>query len=231
MARKRDRSKIKARKEAQKQEKKQRLMVQAGALLAIVVVIGLAVFNLAGNVGADVDPERLELDPILGDPNAPITITEYAAFGCSGCRSWHEAGVIEDILAQFPGQVKFVFRDMPIINPAWDMAMGEIAQCAFDQGNDAFWLAHDTLYEDTNLGRTSQSDAIDLVLVDNPTLDATALRECVNANTHTQTVQYDRTRPEARSIRSTPTWFFNGQLVYSASPQTLVQMIQSELNS
>ena len=230
--RKRDRAKIKERKQARDKEKQQQKMVQIGAAVIVLVVIGMiAFFSLKSEIGPEVADARLELDPVRGNPDATVTITEYAAFGCSACRSWHEAGIVEDILAQFPGQVNFVFRDMPIIIPAWDQAMGEIAQCALDQSNDAFWLAHDTLYEDTNQGRTSQPNAIDMVLADNSALDADALHDCVDANTHASTVQYDRSRPEAAGIRGTPSWFINGQQVYSASPQTLIQMIQAELSS
>lgn len=229
--RKRDRSKIRARKQAREQEKQQKQIVQIVAAAVTILVFGMIAFFAVRQGGPAVADARLELDPVLGNPDAPVTITEYAAFGCSACRSWHEAGVIEDIMAQFPDQVKFIFRDMPTINPPWDQAMGEIAQCALDQSNDAFWLAHDTLYEDTVQGRTGQKAAVDMVIADNPALDAGALRDCVNANTHYETVQYDRTRPDATSIRSTPTWFVNGQLVYSANPQTLISIIQSELNS
>ena len=229
--RKRDRAKIRERKQAREKEKQQAKMVQIGAVFVTILVVGMIAFFTLRQGGPDVVTERLELDPVRGNPDAPVTITEYAAFGCEACRAWHEAGVIEDILAQFPGQVNFIFRDMPIINPPWDQAMGEIAQCALDQSNDAFWLAHDTLYEDTVQGRTGQNAAIDLVIADNPTLDENALRDCVDANTHYETVLYDRTRPEAVSIRSTQTWMVNGQLVYSASPQTLIQIIESELSS
>lgn len=230
--RKRDRTKIKARKQAREKDKQQKQTVQIIAAVVTVAVIGMiAFFSLSAGSSPEVADNRLELDPVRGNPDATVTITEYAAFGCSSCRSWHEAGVIEGILAQFPGQVKFIFRDMPVIIPAWDQAMGEIAQCAFDQSNDAFWLAHDTLFEDTVQGRTGQSAAIDLVLADNPALNITELRECVDNNTHASTVQYDRTRPEAAGIRGTPTWFVNGQQVYSGGPDTLIQMIQAELNS
>ena len=136
---------IKERRKAREQEQKQKRLVQVGAVIFGLLVIGIMGFFVlnSGNSGPDVAIERLELDPILGNPDAPVTVVEYSAFGCEACKNWHEAGVIEQILAQYPNQVKFIYRDLPIIDPAWSQAMSEIAQCAFDQGNDNFWLAHD----------------------------------------------------------------------------------------
>lgn len=233
MARKRNKEAIKERRKAREGERKQKQIVQVGAVIVGLLVLGIMAFFVvnSGNNGPDIAQERLELDPILGNPNAPVTIVEYAAFGCEACRSWHEAGVVEQILAQYPNQVKFVYRDLPIIIPAWSQEMGEVAQCAFDQGNDAFWIAHDVLYEDTIQGRTSQSAAIDLIANAGSDINIDDLRECTEANTHFNTVRYDMERPEAVALRGTPSWFVNGQQVYQASPQVITQMIDAALGS
>lgn len=233
MARKRNKEAIKERRQAREQEQRQKRLVQIGAVVFGLVVIGIIGFFMtrAGNSGPVVAVERLELDPILGNPDAPVTIIEYAAFGCEACKSWHEAGIVEQILVQYPNQVNFIYRDLPIIDPPWSQAMSEIAQCAFDQGNDNFWIAHDILFEDTDLGRTSQADAVDLIAEADTGMNIDALRECVNANTHFNTVRYDMERPEATALRGTPAWFVNGQQVYQASPQVITQMIETALNS
>jgi len=230
--RKRDKESIRKRRKARSQEKQQKQMIQVGAvLIGIVLLAVIAYFSLSPANAPDVAFERLELDPVLGNPDAPVTIVEYGAFGCHACREWHNAGIVDDILQQFPGQVKFVYRDMPIIDPPWSQAMAEIAQCALDQSNEAFWIAHDSLFEDTVQGRTNQSAAVDLVIAADPLIDGDALSSCVDANTHHNTVQYDMERPEAAGIRGTPTWFVNGQQVYSASPQVIIQMVESALGS
>ncbi|MGJ3239318.1 MAG: DsbA family protein [Anaerolineae bacterium] len=233
MKRERNKRAIKDRRDTRQREQRQRAMVQIGAVMVTVLVLAMiGFFTLrVGNSGPDVSAERLELDPILGNPDAPVTVIEYAAYGCDACRQWHEAGIIDQILLMYPDQVRVIYRDMPIILPGWSQSMGEIAQCAFDQGNEAFWSAHDTLFEDTQLGRTSTADALDLVITNNPALDGDTLRECFDANTHARTVRYDMERPEALAIRGTPTWFVNGQQVYSASPQTIIQLIESALGS
>lgn len=216
------------RKKARASQKRQQRWVQYGSLALIILLIGLfTFFTLSGPQAPEQPIERLELDPVLGNPDAPISIVEYSAYGCEACRAWHQAGIIEQILQEFPNQVKFIYRDMPIIMPAWSQDMAEIAQCALDQGNDAFWLMHNALFSQTIQGSTSQADAIKLGA--NLGLDVNALQACVDANTHYNTVRYDMNRPEARGIRGTPTWFVDGQIIYNASPDILRQTIRTEL--
>ena len=46
--------------------------------------------------------------PVLGNPNAPITIVEYGDFECPVCRNLHDA--LRGMLPNYP-QVKLVFKD------------------------------------------------------------------------------------------------------------------------
>lgn len=213
----------------QNERKKYRHYIQVGVILTgFVLLIAIALFTLNRPNTPKATQERLELDPYLGNPNAPVTITEYAAYGCDSCRRWHQAGIMEQILTEFPNQVKFVYRDIPIILPSWSQEMAEVAQCALDQGQETFWLMHDALYFETVLGRTTQMQAVQLGI--NLGLDTDALQICVENDTHYEVVRYDMQRPEALGIRSTPTWFVNGQLVYDASSKQLREMINIELS-
>ena len=197
--------------------------------IVLVLIVGLAYLILNRSDEPTITQERLELDPYLGNPDAPVVIVEYAAYGCDSCRRWHQAEIVEQILTEFPNLVKFIYRDIPIILPAWSQDMAEVAQCALDQGQEAFWLLHDALYVETKLGRTTQSEAIQMGI--DLGLDADALLTCVEDETHYQTVRYDMERPEAQGIRGTPTWFVNEQLIYDASSDQLREMIEIELSA
>lgn len=198
-------------------------------LLFAIVAIGFVIYASLPETGSEQTVNRLELDPVLGNPNAPVTVVEYGAYGCEACRAWHEAGIVELILEEFPDQVKFVYRDMPIILPDWSQEMAEVAQCALDHSNHDFWIMHEVLFTQTIQGRTSQQEVI--ALGANAGLNANELQSCVEANTHYNTVRYDMSRSEARGIRGTPTWFVNGQILFNASPATLRQAILNALES
>lgn len=91
------------------------------------------------------DETRLASDPTLGSPSAKVVITEYGDFGCSSCRAWHNARIMEQILAEYGNQVQFVWKDFPVIT-AQSPKAAEAGQCAFDQ--DKFWEFHDYIYEE-----------------------------------------------------------------------------------
>ncbi len=89
----------------------------------------------------------LDDDPLMGNPDASITIIEFSDFQCPFCAKFHE-----DTLPQLEenyistGKVNFVYRDFPIqsIHPnAIPAALA--SECADDQGK--FWEMHDMIFE------------------------------------------------------------------------------------
>ena len=196
-----------------------------GILIAIVMVI-----SAVGQI-TPISPQsvsRLELDPILGDANAPVTIIEYGAYACSACRAWHQAGIIDNILEAYPNQVRFIFRDFPVISPNYDRMAAQIAQCALDQDQAKFWAYHDALYTQVN-PNNSQGDL--LALGESVGLDVTALRTCYEAGIHRQTVQYDEQRARELGLPGTPAFLINGARIFNATPEILLTEIEKALNN
>ena len=58
-------------------------------------------------------------DFYIGDPNAPVTIIEYASMSCNHCADFHN-NTLEEIKKEYvdTGKVMFVFRDFPFNYPA-----------------------------------------------------------------------------------------------------------------
>ncbi len=83
--------------------------------------------------------------PILGDPNAKITIVEFGDYQCTYCHLFHE-NTKDALLQQYvnTGKVNFVFRDFPLNGPDSVLA-AEGSYCAGDQGK--YWQYHDELYK------------------------------------------------------------------------------------
>ena len=86
-------------------------------------------------------------DPIIGNPNAPITIIEFSDFQCPFCAKFH-LETLPLIMNEYikDGQVKLVFRDFPIqsIHPN-ALPASVAAECANEQGK--FKEMHDILFE------------------------------------------------------------------------------------
>ena len=82
-------------------------------------------------------PVRISLDddPVIGDPNAPITIVEFSDFQCPFCARFN-IQTLPLLMEEYidTGKVKLVFRDFPItsIHPnALPAALA--AECANEQ--------------------------------------------------------------------------------------------------
>ena len=83
--------------------------------------------------------------PIMGDPNAPITILEWGDYQCTFCYKFHQ-NTLDVINEEFikTGKVKLIFKDFPLNGPDSKLA-AEASYCAHDQ--DKYWEYHDQLYE------------------------------------------------------------------------------------
>lgn len=77
------------------------------------------VFNINSFAAENSILNIAENDFVIGDPEAPITIIEYASMSCSHCANFHN-NTLEDLKLEFidTGKVKFVFRDFPFNYPA-----------------------------------------------------------------------------------------------------------------
>lgn len=197
------------------------------SLVIIVGVLALMIAASQGGTAAPVEQARLDLDPILGNPEAPVTIIEYGAYGCSSCKAWHQAGVIDDLLVKYAGQVRFIFRDFPVIVPAYDEMAAALAQCVLDQGNDLFWKFHDALYSDAQQGFSTQEQLLELA--EQIGAEPAALIVCAQNGTHRQTVQYDLDRARNLGLRGTPAFLINGERLFDASPEQLEAAVQQAL--
>jgi hypothetical protein len=63
------------------------ILALAGLLILIVYFTWQETGGSGGLSAAEVG------DPALGPADAPVVITEYADFGCSACRAWHNYGI------------------------------------------------------------------------------------------------------------------------------------------
>ena len=186
-----------------------------------VIVVGFAL--LAGYFlwprpkALAVSQERLNDDPYIGSIDAPVTIVEYGDFGCPSCRGWHNAGILDRVIATYGDQVRFVWRDFPIIT-AFSPEAAQAAQCAYDQ--DKFWEYHDLLFE----GEASFRDELLKGYSVELGLDSAAFNQCLDTRQHQATVDKDLEDAFQRRFRGTPSFLVNDQPL--AGPPTF-EFLQS----
>jgi protein-disulfide isomerase/uncharacterized membrane protein len=95
-------------------------------------------------------------DPVLGERNAPETLTLFSDFQCPSCHDFHRK--LPDLIKMFRGRLRVIFKHNPLntdCNPHLDRNVHPdacAAACAAEAarvvgGNDAFWKMADLLFE------------------------------------------------------------------------------------
>lgn len=214
-----------------KTDKRQQQIIVGIGTMIIIVVIAFIIVNLADFTPA-VEQNRLELDPSLGADDAPVTLIEYGAYGCTNCQRWHELSVVDNLLEEFDGQIKFIYRDNPVINRPFSTMAAEMSECALDQGQSVYWDFHNQVFDSATDSPTRTLSESDLfALANNISMDVDAFRTCYDAGTHEATVQFDEQRAIDQGFRATPIFTINGERVFDANPEVLREAIRNALDS
>ncbi|MGA9531332.1 MAG: thioredoxin domain-containing protein [Anaerolineales bacterium] len=213
------RSRVRERRE---QEARRRRFYWIGgiAVVAIIVAVIIALPNLRGQAEI-VDPASFDWPTsegaTMGDPNAPVTITEYSDFQCPYCRQFHE-GTLRQIVDNHvrTGEVRFEYNSFPFIGRE-SVEAANAAMCAADQGQ--FFTYADYLFANQtgeNVGAFTESrlQAIAQAIG----LDMDTFEQCSSQNAHQDEVQAQYAAGLDAGVNSTPTFFVNGKLVNGALP-------------
>ena len=157
-------------------------------------------------------------DPIIGDPNAPITIIEFSDFQCPFCARFNTQtlpAILDEYIEQ--GKVKLVFRDFPIqsIHPN-ALPASVAAECANDQGN--FKGMHDILFEKQNeWNRLETVDALSLFsqYASEMQLEQETFDSCLTSGKHIPEIRNDLDDGRDYGVSGTPGFFVgNDQIGY-----------------
>lgn len=158
-----------------------------------------------------------------GIDDAPVTIVEFSDFQCPFCRN--VVGTLKEVMRQYPGRVKWAFRDFPIasLHPKAHKA-AEAARCAGEQGR--FWDYHDFLFEHQAQANTEDFKRF----ADQLKLDGKRFALCLESGRTQAAVDSDMQEGARLGISGTPTLFINGRLMVGAQPlETFRRIIEREL--
>jgi Na+/H+ antiporter NhaA len=141
-------------------------------------------------------------DHIRGAPDAPVTLVEYGDYECPHCG--RAAPAVLELLDRFKGQVRFVFRHLPLpdVHPNAALA-AEAAEAAGAQGK--FWELHDLL-----MARQDALQLADLLrYAAELGLDTQRFEEDLRTARFAPRVAQDVNSAEEAGVAGTPTFFIN----------------------
>lgn len=151
-------------------------------------------------------------DYVRGDYNAPVTLIIFSDYQCPYCAS-HEA-TIKQILNDYKGKVRMVFRNFPLSFHAEAEKAAEATECAGEQGK--FWEMHDKIFEANENGTMSvdQWKTIAKALG----LNTSKFNDCLDSGKYVDKIKADMAEGQAAGVSGTPATFVNGELVTGAVP-------------
>ena len=151
--------------------------------------------------------------PIIGEPNAPITILEWGDYQCTFCYKFHQ-NTLDIIKENFieSGKINLVFKDFPLNGPD-SLLAAEAAYCAEDQGK--YWQYHDELYKNWGGEKTGwiTRDSLDR-FANSVNLDLIKFNECLNNHKYQDRVKTLHEFGKELGIDATPSFLiFNDQKI------------------
>jgi protein-disulfide isomerase len=97
----------------------------------ILALAGALAFSIAGAVSTQAEVSSTYHELIEGNPNAKVTVVEYASMTCPHCAKFYNESfptLKKDYIDT--GKIKFVFRDLPTPPRELAFAAAQIARCA-----------------------------------------------------------------------------------------------------
>lgn len=169
-------------------------------------------------------PVEVGTAPIFGGKDAKVTIVEYSDYQCPFCAKG--ADLLKDIKKKYGNKVKVAFKNFPL--PFHNHAEGAAVAglCANEQGVEYFWKMHDEMFahqdslDPEGLKKTAKKIG----------LKADAFDKCLAENKYLAQVKADMEEGRKLKVKSTPTFFINGQLINGAQPiEVFSEIIDEEL--
>ena len=164
--------------------------------------------------------------PVWGNDKAPVTVVEFSDFQCPFCS--RGADTVTEIKKKYGNKVKVAFKHFPLPMHREARPASEASMCVNEQSTDKFWKYHDLLFKN--------QDKLDKANLEKYAKDVGAdvkkFNDCVNANKYKELVQNDLEYGDKIGVKSTPTFFVNGQIVSGAVPiESFSEIIDEELTA
>jgi len=157
-----------------------------------------------------------------GKEGAKVAIVEFSDFQCPYCQRM--ANSLEDILKQYPNDVKIYFKHRPLTSiHQFAQPAAEAAEAARAQGK--FWQMYDLIFK--NRGALDQASLEKYAA--EAGLNMAKYKEGMQSGAFKEAVNKDTAEAEKYGINSTPTLFINGYHVANPTPEEVKRLIEEAL--
>jgi protein-disulfide isomerase len=171
----------------------------------------------------NVDPGK---GPWWGGKDAKVTVVEFSDFQCPYCAQGAQR--VHELKKKYGNKIRFVYRQFPLppqMHPNARQA-AEASLCVNEQGMDKFWKYHDLMFKNQD----KLDDAGLAKMAKEAGADPAKFEDCYKNKKYSKAVEEDMAYGEKLGVRSTPTFFINGQMINGALPvENFSEIIDEEL--
>jgi protein-disulfide isomerase len=180
------------------------------SLITRVTLVAALAASLAacGPKGAKVTAE----DMSLGNPNAKVTVIEYASVACPHCAKWNEE-VFPAFKAKYidTGKINYVAREALTGEPTLANAGAMLARCA---GKDKYFQVTDALYHaQKTIFQTGDIRGELLTIAQAAGMSEAQFNSCLSDENAAKSAERIEKQMKADKIQGTPTFIVNGKKV------------------
>jgi protein-disulfide isomerase len=188
------------------------------AIVAAVVGISLSTSGTPDRMASNMEGQKTETEsnsvldmfsggsPILGSPDAPLTMVEFGDYQCMNCNRYFrntEHLVLQNYVEN--GKLKIIFVDFAFIGPD-SLPAAQAAHCANDQGK--YWEYHDETYSNWNGENTGWASVHNLkMFASNIGLDQDSFNQCLDSDKYAKKVKANTELGRKIGVTGTPTFF------------------------
>ncbi len=177
-------------------------------------------------VASEVDANGIEIGftadgrAYRGNPDAPVVLEEFSDFQCPFCSRFTAQTLPSLIENQIKtGELLLVYYDFPLDNlHPQARAAANAARCAGEQSALAYWDIHDLIYANTQQWGNNNANQVFSSFGEELGLEMDAFNSCLQSNKYAEQIQADIDHGGSRGVRSTPSFFVNGQALVGAQP-------------
>ena len=169
-------------------------------------------------------PIITDLDPSLGEKNAPITIVQFSDFECNFCQEQEQ--ILKQVINEYQGKLRLIWKDYPENDENSISFQAAIAaRCAQEQNQ--FWPFHDLLYQNNN----NLAQLKFLNFADQLGLNRAEFVRCLDNDNIKQLIKNNIEEANALNITGIPFIYVNDQEVMGEiSVEELKRIVEIELN-
>ncbi len=212
-------------------------LIVGGAFVAVAAIAALFYFEpfetketplaSASAGGGELMQNQPLPDMVMGSPDAPVTIVEYASMTCGACANFHKL-VYPELKSKYidTGKAKLILREFPLDRLAAAAFM--LARCG---GEQRFYPIVDALFETQKSWAFGEGDATPRLMqfARQAGFSEEEFNKCVGDEEQLKRVAAVRELGNTKfGVESTPTFFVNGKKL-DAPPGVDLKLLETEM--